>query len=129
MNDPISDMIARIKNALAVGKASVDVPYSAMKENILVLLRDEGYIRSFDVLSDKNLKYINIALKYYANAPVIAKIKRVSKPGCRTYSPAKMLRAVNGGLGMLVLSTSHGIISDAMAKERNIGGEVLFEVF
>lgn len=129
MSDPISDMITRIRNALSVGKSSIVVPYSRIKLESLSLLLREGYLKSVDVSGEGSAKVIMVGLKYYSGSKVIDHIKRVSTPGCRIYSSVRDLRLVNGGFGIQVLSTSNGIMSDSEAREKNVGGEVLFEVF
>lgn len=129
MSDPIADMISRLRNALAVEKSFVLVPYSSMKHSALSLLLDEGYIKSVESVEKEGRKFLSVGLKYYSGAPVIKEIKRISKPGCRVYSRVDMLKPVKGGLGLLVLSTSAGIMSDARAREGRVGGEILFEVF
>lgn len=125
MSDPISDMISRVRNALAVKKNSVIIPYSKIKFDILKLMLEQGYLRSVE-LSDRD---IVVGLKYYSGSPVVATIKRISKPGCRVYYRVTDLKPVNGGLGISILSSSHGIISGSDAKEKKLGGELLMEVF
>lgn len=129
MTDPISDMLTRIRNALAVKKNSVVIPSSKLNKSILDLLLREGYIKAVEKDFLNNHEVLVVSLKYYSGAPVIERIKRISKPGCRVYSGVRSLKTVNNGLGTLVLSTSAGIMSDTEAREKKLGGEKLFEVF
>jgi small subunit ribosomal protein S8 len=126
MTDPIADMLTRVRNALMSGKEKVDVPASAMKEGIARILRDEGYIINYRVIEDTRQGIIRITLKYgEADTPAIVKLQRISKPGRRVYVPAKEIPRVLNGLGIAVLSTSRGILTDKESKSRNVGGEVL----
>ena len=130
LNDPISDMITRIRNGLKAGKGAVSCPASKTLENVLKVLKDEGYIRGYNREPvRKGIENLNVELKYYDEAPVIKKIKRVSTPGRRVYSNIKELPLVRNGLGCLIVSTPKGIMSDREARESNVGGEVLCEVF
>lgn len=129
MTDPISDMLTRIRNALAIKKNSVIIPFSKLNKAIIDLLLREGYIKAVEKDFLNNHEVLVVSLKYYSGAPVIERIKRISKPGCRVYSGVRSLKTVNNGLGTLVLSTSAGIMSDAEAREKKLGGEKLFEVF
>ncbi len=129
-SDPIGDLITRIRNGLAVGKAQVVAPYSKIKDNILRVLKEEGYIRGFEVrLVRPQVKEVIVDLKYYEGKPVIAKIRRVSKPGRRVYFGVKAMPKVSNGLGMSIISTSTGIVSDIEARKRGIGGEVICELY
>jgi len=127
MSDPIADMLTRIRNANTAKHDTVDVPSSKMKLAIAQILLEEGYIKKFDIIEDGNFKTIRIALKYGAdkNDKIIAGIKRISKPGLRVYANAEELPKVLGGLGIAIISTNHGVITDKKARELNVGGEVL----
>ncbi len=130
MSDPISDMITRIRNGQRVNKSQVESPASKLRESVLAVLEQEGYIRGYEVLEDRpGMKKIRVELKYFNERPVIQEIKRVSKPGCRVYASVNNLPKVYNGLGMSVLSTSKGVMSDNDARNANIGGEVLCSVF
>ena len=131
MNDMTSDLITRIRNAQRVKHKTVDAPLSNMSERILNVLRNEGYISGYYIVKNDVNKHphINIELKYYENKPVIYEIKRISKPGRRVYSSIKKLPSMRNGLGIYVLSTHKGIMSDTEARKQSLGGEVLFSVF
>ena len=124
MNDPISDMLTRIRNAQNARKSSVSMPSSKFKLAIAKVLKDEGYIGDFQVTADTK-PTLSIALKYFQGKPVIDMIKRVSKPGFRVYKNADELPTVIGGLGVAILSTSQGVMPDREARRQNIGGEVI----
>ena len=129
-NDSLSDMLARIKNAHRARKLITSCYKSNLNMNVLSVLKDEGYIRDFqDVEIRKGINSIQINLKYYNGIPVIKNIKRVSKPGIRVYSKISDLPKTYGGLGISILSTSMGVMSDNKARQKNVGGEVLCEVF
>ena len=129
-NDALSDMLARIKNAHRARKSMTSCYKSNLNMNVLSVLKDEGYIRDFkDVEVRKGINSIQIDLKYYNGTPVIKNIKRISKPGIRVYSKISDLPKTFGGLGISILSTSMGVMSDNKAREKNVGGEVLCEVF
>ena len=126
MQDPISDLLTRIRNAHAAKKHEVQVPYSKQKEAIVKVLVSEGYTQSYSVMNDAPQdKLINITLKYFEGKPVIKKIKRVSKPGLRSYAGSKGIPKVLGGLGLAIVSTSKGVVSGAEAARLGHGGEVL----
>ena len=127
MSDPIADMLTRIRNANTAKHDTVDVPASKMKIAIAEILLREGYIKKFDILEDGNFKTIRIELKYGAdkNEKVITGIKRISKPGLRVYTGAEDMPKVLGGLGIAIVSTNQGIITDKEARKLNVGGEVL----
>ena len=127
MSDPIADMLTRIRNANTAKHDIVDVPASKMKIAIAEILLREGYIKKFDILEDGNFKTIRIELKYGAdkNEKVITGIKRISKPGLRVYTGAEDMPKVLGGLGIAIVSTNQGIITDKEARKLNVGGEVL----
>tara|TARA_Y100000741_G_scaffold359745_1_gene340879 strand:+ start:973 stop:1371 length:399 start_codon:yes stop_codon:yes gene_type:complete len=129
-NDSLSDMLARIKNAHKANKAFTSCYKSKLNINVLAVLKDEGYIRDFhDVEFRKGINNIKIDLKYYNGTPVIKKIKRISKPGIRVYSKINELQRSYGGLGISILSTPKGVMSDQKARDNNVGGEILCEVF
>lgn len=130
VNDPIGDMITRIRNAQAVGKKDVVSPHSTFRTKVLDVLVKEGYIRGYSVEEvRKDIRNIRIELKYSEGRPVIEKIERRSKPGMRAYFQAKAMPRVANGLGINVLSTSRGVMSDIEAREKGVGGELLFSVF
>ncbi|MDR2724257.1 MAG: 30S ribosomal protein S8 [Holosporaceae bacterium] len=129
MTDPISDMLARIKNACQRCYKTVDVPSSKVKACVLHVLEREGYINGFEELDKDNRKFLRVDLRYYEGKSVINMLDRVSKPSRRVYSKLKKISSVFNGFGIYVLSTSKGIMSDAEARENNIGGEILCKVF
>ena len=129
-NDSLSDMLARIKNAHKANKTSTSCFKSKLNINVLTVLKDEGYIRDFnDIQIREGINNIKIELKYHNGNPVIKRIKRVSKPGIRVYSKIDELQKAYGGLGISILSTPKGVMSDQQAKKNNVGGEILCEVF
>ena len=127
MSDPIADMLTRIRNANTAKHDTVDVPASKMKLAIAEILLNEGYIKGFEVLEEGNFKTIRITLKYGAdkNDKVITGIKKISKPGLREYAGKDELPRVLGGLGVAIISTNKGVITDKEARKENVGGEVL----
>ena len=127
MSDPIADMLTRIRNANTAKHDTVDVPASKMKLAIAQILLDEGFISKYDVIEDGNFKTIHITLKYGAdkNEKIISGIKRISKPGLRVYAGKDELPKVLGGLGIAIISTNHGVVTDKKARELQVGGEVL----
>ena len=130
MTDPLADMLTRIRNALLRGKPTVITPASKLRENVLSVLEDEGYIRGFMKLEiEGEFPMFEIELKYHEGDPVIKKLERVSKPGRRVYSSVSELTRVFNGLGVSILSTSKGVMSDVNAREANVGGEILCKVF
>ena len=129
MTDPISDMLARIKNACMRSFETVDIPSSKIKAGILRVLEREGYINGFQETAVDGHNVLRVELRYYEGRPVINMLDRVSKPSRRVYSKIKKVSSVYNGFGIYVLSTSKGIMSDAEAKENNVGGEVLCKVF
>lgn len=129
MTDPISDMLARMKNACMRHFETVDIPSSKMKAGILRVLEREGYINGFETVEINGFDVLRVALRYYDGKPVIKVLDRVSKPSRRVYSKLKNINPVFNGFGIYVLSTSKGIMSDAEAKECNVGGEILCKVF
>ena len=126
-NDPIADMLTRIRNANTVKHDTVDIPSSKMKLAIADILVDEGYVKKYDLVQNGNFKDIRITLKYAddKNTRVISGLKRISKPGLRVYAGKDKLPKVLGGLGIAILSTNQGVITDKKARELNVGGEVL----
>lgn len=129
ISDPIGDMITRIRNAQMRGKAVVTTPASKLRVGVLEVLIKEGYIRSFSEIQVGNHSELSIELKYSEGTPVIEKITRVSKPGRRVYSSVKDLPLVRNGLGISILSTPKGVMSDATARVENVGGEILCQVY
>ena len=130
LNDLLSDMLARIKNAHKANKSFTSCFGSKLNSNVLSVLKEEGYIRDFqNVNVREGINNIKIDLKYYNGIPVIKKIRRISKPGIRVYSKIKELNKPYGGLGISVISTPKGVMSDQQAKANNVGGEILCEVF
>ena len=129
-NDSLSDMLARIKNAHKANKAFTSCYKSKLNMNVLSVLKEEGYIRDFqDLELRKGINNIKIDLKYYNGTPVIKRIKRISKTGIRVYSKINDLQKSYGGLGISILSTPKGVMSDQKARDNNVGGEILCEVF
>lgn len=130
MTDPLADMLTRIRNAQARGKAKVVTPESNLRRRVLDVLQDEGYIRGYTRVEYPGGKSeLEIELKYDNGQPVIREISRISKPGRRVYSSVEDIPRVRNGLGVSILSTPQGVLSDARARERNVGGEVLCKVF
>ena len=130
MNDPLGDMLARIRNASMRGKSTVRTPASKVRKWVLDVLASEGYIRGYARVEPKGgYPEFEIELKYYNGQPAIREIERISKPGRRVYSPVKDLPTVANGLGVAILSTPKGVMSDSRAREENVGGEVLCNIF
>ncbi len=129
MNDPLGDMLTRIRNAQMRGKSTVRTPASKLRAWVLDVLADEGYIRGYEKVEDAQHPEIEISLKYYDGTPVIRELKRVSKPGRRVYMSVNDIPSVRQGLGVSIVSTSKGVMSDAAARSNNVGGEVLCTVF
>ena len=126
MSDPIADMLTRIRNAQLVGKTTVAMPGSKLKAAIAKVLKDEGYIDNFEVQNiENNKKSLVLTLKYYAGSPVIEKIERVSRPGLRIYKSCDESPRVMNGLGVAIISTPKGVMTDRKAREGKVGGEVL----
>lgn len=128
MTDPIADMLTRIRNGQKARKVSVSMPSSKEKEAIATVLKDEGYITSFETSGEGAAKTLVVELKYFEGAPVIEAVKRVSKPGLRVYRGKEELPKVLGGLGIAIVSTSAGVMSDRQAREKGVGGEVICTV-
>ena len=130
MNDPLGDMLTRIRNAQLRGKSTVSSPASKLRCWVLDVLADEGYIRGYEKTTDTNgHPAIEISLKYFDGTPVIRELKRVSTPGRRVYAASENLPQVKQGLGVSIVSTPKGVMSDAAARSANVGGEVLCTVF
>ncbi|TAK92298.1 MAG: 30S ribosomal protein S8 [Burkholderiaceae bacterium] len=125
MSDPIADMLTRIRNAQRVEKASVSMPSSKLKVAIAAVLKDEGYIDNFNVVEASGKAELQLGLKYYAGRPVIERIERVSKPGLRIYKGRGNLPQVMNGLGVAIVSTPKGVMTDRKARATGVGGEVL----
>ncbi len=130
MNDPLGDMLTRIRNAQMRGKSTVRTPSSKLRAWVLDVLKDEGYIRGYEkVQTAEGHEELEISLKYFEGTPVIREIRRVSKPGRRVYAGVKDIPSVRQGLGVSIVSTPKGVMSDAAARSANVGGEVLCTVF
>ena len=130
MTDPLGDMLTRIRNGQRAHKDQVSSPASKLRSNVLDVLKREGYIRDYSQRELRpGISEINIQLKYYEGEPVIREISRVSKPGRRIYSKITDLQRVYNGLGIAILSTPRGVLSDAEARDQNVGGEILCQVF
>ncbi len=130
MSDTLGDMLTRIRNGIHANKTIVEAPSSKFRANVLEVLKREGYIRGFSSIEPKpGIRQLKIELKYQEGVPVISEIKRVSKPGCRVYSSINELPKVYNGLGISILSTPRGVMSDNEARVANVGGEVLCQVF
>ncbi len=130
LSDPLGDLLTRIRNGQRGGKATVDSPASKLRANVLDVLQREGFIRGYAVAdADGGKRNVTVELKYLEGQPVIRKIERISKPGRRVYSKIKDLPRSYNGLGVKILSTPRGVMSDAEARAANVGGEVLCEVF
>jgi len=129
LNDPIGDMLARIKNSLLRNHKKVELPSSNFKIKISEVLKNEGYIIDYKVSSDEKKPILEILLKYNYGAPVISTIQRVSKPGRRIFSSAESLPKINNGLGIAIVSTPKGVMSDVDARKQKVGGEIICKVF
>jgi small subunit ribosomal protein S8 len=130
MNDPLGDMLTRIRNAQMRNKSTVRSPASKLRRRVLEVLESEGYIRGYELIDQGDHKpELEISLKYYDGRPVIRELKRISTPGRRTYSGVGELPSVRNGLGVAIVSTSKGVMSDQQARADNVGGEVLCTVF
>ena len=130
LSDPLGDLLTRIRNGQRAGKVSVDAPASKLRANVLDVLKREGYIRGFSESEERaGIRQLQVELKYHDGEPVIRSIDRVSKPGRRVYSKIKDLPRYYNGLGIAILSTPRGVMSDAEARAANVGGEVLCRVF
>ena len=129
MNDPLGDLLSRIRNAQMRNKSKVLSPNSRLRENVLGVLKNEGYIRGYAVVEREGRSEIEIELKYFDGEPVIREIERVSKPGRRVYTSVKNLPRINNGLGVAIVSTPKGVMADHDARDANVGGEILCTVF
>jgi small subunit ribosomal protein S8 len=130
LNDPIGDLLTRIRNAQMRNKSKVSTPGSKMRARVLEVLKNEGYIRDYSSVEHKDGRSeFEIELKYFDGAPVIREIERISKPGRRVYVSVKALPRVNNGLGVAILSTPKGVMADHDARDQNVGGEILCTVF
>lgn len=130
LNDPLGDMITRIRNAQMRNKSKVSTPASRLRENVLEVLKTEGYIRGYAAVEHSSGRNeLEIELKYFEGEPVIREIARVSKPGRRVYASVKALPRINNGLGVSILSTPKGVMADHAARDANVGGEILCTVF
>ncbi|MFP3943445.1 MAG: 30S ribosomal protein S8 [Alphaproteobacteria bacterium] len=130
LTDPLGDMLTRIRNAQSRGKGRVVTPASKLRKHVLDVLQAEGFIRGYaEVTQEGNHPQFEIELKYFEGTPVISSIKRVSTPGRRVYSKVAELPSVRNGLGISILSTPQGVMSDAEARQRNVGGEILCQVY
>ena len=129
LNDPIGDMLARIKNSLLRNHKKVELPSSKFKIKIAEVLKNEGYIIDYNVSSDEKKPNLEILLKYNYGSPVISSIQRVSKPGRRIFSSAESLPKINNGLGIAIVSTPKGVMSDVDARKQKVGGEIICKVF
>ncbi|MGA3309920.1 MAG: 30S ribosomal protein S8 [Xanthobacteraceae bacterium] len=129
MNDPLGDLLSRIRNAQMRNKSKVSSPNSRLREHVLDVLQSEGYIRGYAVVEREGRSEIEIELKYFEGEPVIREIARISKPGRRVYASVKNLPRINNGLGVAIVSTPKGVMADHDARDANVGGEVLCTVF
>ncbi|MBU3693320.1 MAG: 30S ribosomal protein S8 [Rhodocyclaceae bacterium] len=125
MSDPIADMLTRIRNGQAAEKSAVEMPSSRIKVAIAQVLKDEGYIEDFSVRSEAGKATLSIVLKYYVGRPVIDRLERVSRPGLRIYRPSRDIPRVMNGLGIAIVSTPKGVVTDRKARSLGVGGEVL----
>ena len=129
MNDPIGDLLSRIRNAQMRNKSKVSSPNSKLRESVLEVLKVEGYIRGYAVVEKDGRSEIEIELKYFDGEPVIREIERVSKPGRRVYTSVRNMPRINNGLGVTIVSTPKGVMADHDARDANVGGEILCTVF
>ena len=129
MNDPLGDLLTRIRNAQMRNKSKVSSPGSKLRESVLEVLKSEGYIRAYTVVEREGRAEIEIELKYFDGEPVIREIERISKPGRRVYTSVRNLPRINNGLGVAIVSTPKGVMADHAARDANVGGEILCTVF
>ena len=130
LTDPVGDMLSRIRNGQMRQLTNVNVPASSFKEKVLNVLKKEGYISNYEILkNEKNKNNFSVHLKYNEGTPVINEIRRISKPGRRIYASAKSIPKIKNGLGISIVSTSKGVMSDIDARKQNVGGEVICRVF
>lgn len=125
----ISDLVCRIKNGSSAGKDVAVVPFSSVREEVLKILKEEGFISGYTISGNDVKKVLTVCLKYYGSSPVINNLSVVSKPGKRVYCPASAIPVVKNGFGLAILSTSAGIITNHNAKDKNLGGEILLKIF
>jgi small subunit ribosomal protein S8 len=129
INDPLGDLLSRIRNAQMRSKSKVSSPNSKLRESVLDVLKNEGYIRGYAVVERDGRSEIEIELKYFDGEPVIREIERISKPGRRVYTSVRNLPRINNGLGVAIVSTPKGVMADHDARDANVGGEILCTVF
>ena len=129
LSDPIGDMIARVKNAQARNHKKVELPSSSFKTKIVGILKNEGFIKDFKVNTEKNKSTLSLELKYHSGNPVINAFERVSRPGRRIFSSAEGLPKINNGLGIAIISTPKGVMTDIDARKQKVGGEIICKVF
>jgi small subunit ribosomal protein S8 len=129
INDPLGDLLTRIRNAQMRNKSKVSSPNSRLRESVLEVLKTEGYIRGYAVVEKDGRSEIEVELKYFDGEPVIREIERVSKPGRRVYTSVKNMPRINNGLGVTIVSTPKGVMADHDARDANVGGEILCTVF
>ena len=129
MQDPLADMLTRIRNAQMAGKTTVEIPASKLKSAVCTVLQDEGYIAGFSELEREAKQQLVVELKYFEGKPVIAELDRTSRPGLRRYAGKDQLPTIRGGLGVAIISTSRGVMTDRAARAAGVGGEVLCTVF
>jgi small subunit ribosomal protein S8 len=129
MNDPLGDLLTRIRNAQLRNKSKVTSPNSRLRESVLDVLKNEGYIRGYAVVERDGRSEIEVELKYFDGEPVIREIERISKPGRRVYTSVRNLPRINNGLGVAIVSTPKGVMADHDARDANVGGEILCTVF
>ena len=129
LSDPIGDMIARIKNAQLRNQKQVELPSSNFKSKIAGILKNEGFIKDFKISGDEKRPILSLELKYYSGNPVISNFERVSKPGRRIFSSADSLPKINNGLGIAIISTPKGVMTDMDARKQKVGGEIICKVF
>jgi small subunit ribosomal protein S8 len=129
MNDPVGDLLTRIRNAQMRNKSKVSSPGSKLRESLLEVLKNEGYIRGYAVVEKDGRSELEIELKYFDGEPVIREIERVSKPGRRVYTSVRNMPRINNGLGVTIVSTPKGVMADHDARDANVGGEILCTVF
>lgn len=129
MQDPLADMLTRIRNAQMAGKVSVEMPASKQKSAVLAVLKDEGYIGEYQVIDEGSKPRLTVELRYYEGKPVIAELDRASRPGLRSYKGKNELPTVRNGLGVAIVSTSKGVMTERAARAAGVGGEVLCTVF
>lgn len=130
LQDPISDMLTRMRNIIRIEKESVRIPYSKLKAQVLDVLKREGFIKNYEVISEQNKKDILVYLKYAdSGVSVLNSLKRVSKPSCRVYKQNNDIKPVLGGLGISILTTSKGVLSDRECRDKKVGGELICEIY